>query len=199
MLTSLPNLLTYGRILLIPTMMTTFFIPADWARWVAFGLFVVASITDFLDGYLARVRQQHSSFGRMLDPIADKLLVATLLLMLVGQGTIAGLSILAAVVILCREILVSGLREYLGALQISVPVNLLSKWKTLIQLLAIGFLIPAPATDKLIAIKIINQDYSLFTGIGLTLLWIAALLTLYTGYDYWRSGIAYVIDEDGDS
>ena len=118
-----------------------------WLRWVALAVFIAAAITDYLDGYYARMWDQHSAFGRMLDPIADKLLVASCLLMLAADCSIHGWTLWAAIVILCREILVSGLREYLAALRVSVPVTKLAKWKTTIQLVAIGFLIAGEAGE----------------------------------------------------
>ncbi len=188
---NLPNLLTYGRILAVPAIVFCFFIEgrlhsSDFARWTALGIFAVASITDFLDGYIARIWQQQSNIGRMLDPIADKLLVATCLLLLAAdtERTIAGWSLWAAIIILCREILVSGLREYLADLKVSVPVTQLAKWKTTIQLVAIGFLLAGPAGDKVLPYN---------TQIGLTLLWISAIVTLYTGYDYFRAGLKHVV------
>ena len=187
--TNIPNLLTYGRILAVPLVVFCFFIEgklksSDPARWAALTLFVVASLTDFLDGYLARIWQQTSSIGRMLDPIADKLLVASCLLLLAADGTIAGWTLWAAIIILCREILVSGLREYLAGIEVSVPVTLLAKWKTTIQMVAIGFLLAGPAGDKIIPHT---------TEIGITLLWISAVVTLYTGWDYFRSGLKHMI------
>jgi cardiolipin synthase len=151
---------------------------------------VVAAITDFLDGYIARAWDQHSAFGRMLDPIADKLLVASCLLMLAADGIIHGWTLWAAIVILCREILVSGLREYLAALRVSVPVTKVAKWKTTIQLIAIGFLLAGEAGDQVLPFN---------TQIGLALLWISALFTIYTGYDYFRAGIHHLIEEDATS
>ena len=169
---SLPNILTYGRILAIPAIVLCFFLEgrlqsSDFARWSALGIFAAASVTDFFDGYLARAWQQTSNIGKMLDPIADKLLVATCLLLLAADTdrTIAGWSLWAAIIILCREILVSGLREYLADLKVSVPVSTLAKWKTTIQLLAIGFLLAGPAGDKVLPHT---------TDIGLVLLWISA-------------------------
>ena len=187
--TNIPNLLTYGRILAVPLVVFCFFIEgklksSDPARWAALTLFIVASLTDFLDGYLARIWQQTSSIGRMLDPIADKLLVASCLLLLAADGTIAGWTLWAAIIILCREILVSGLREYLAEIKVSVPVTLLAKWKTTIQMVAIAFLLAGPAGDKIV-------PYT--TEIGITLLWISAVVTLYTGWDYFRSGLKHVI------
>ncbi len=143
---ALPNVLTYGRIVAVPIVVGCMFYQnilhgGLWLRWVALAVFIVAAISDFLDGYLARVWSQQSSLGRMLDPIADKLLVASCLLMLAAESTIHGWALFAAVVILCREILVSGLREYLAELRVSVPVTRLAKWKTTLQLIAVGFLI----------------------------------------------------------
>ncbi len=186
---NLPNLLTYGRIAAVPVVVACFTLPelpTDGSRWVAFGLFVVAAITDFFDGYLARAWQQQSALGRMLDPIADKLLVAAILLVLVDARTIAGSTVIAAVIILCREILVSGLREFLAELRVSVPVTWLAKWKTTAQLVSVGFLIAGPAGDKLLPGT---------TVIGILLLWISALVTLYTGWDYFRAGIRHLIEE----
>ena len=176
----LPNLLTYGRMVAVPFVAACLFAPDEFAmRWLALAVFVIAGITDFFDGYLARVWQQQSSLGRMLDPIADKLLVAASLLMLVADRSITGTSIWAAIVILCREILVSGLREFLAELRVSVPVSTVAKWKTTLQLVAIGFLIAGPAGETLIPGTV---------DIGLVLLWVAAVLTLYTGWDYMKAG-----------
>ncbi|MEL6437206.1 MAG: CDP-diacylglycerol--glycerol-3-phosphate 3-phosphatidyltransferase [Pseudomonadota bacterium] len=188
---SIPNLLTYGRILAVPFIVLCFFIEgklqsSDFARWLAFVIFAIASITDFFDGYLARKWNETSNIGRMLDPIADKLLVSVVLLLLAAEGTIAGWSLWAAVIILCREILVSGLREYLASLKVSVPVSQLAKWKTTAQLVAIGFLLVGPAGDRFMPYV---------TEIGLALLWISALVTLYTGYDYFRSGLRHVVED----
>jgi cardiolipin synthase (CMP-forming) len=188
---SLPNILTYARIAAVPLVVACLYWQdllrgGIWLRWVALGLFIAAGVTDFLDGYLARIWSQQSSFGRMLDPIADKLLVACCLLMLAAEGTIRGWSLWAAIVILCREILVSGLREYLAELRVSVPVTRLAKWKTVAQLVAVGFLLAGEAGDSII------PGVSLT---GLTLLWASALLTLYTGWDYFRAGVRHLIKE----
>ena len=187
---SIPNLLTYGRILAVPLIVLCFFIEgklqsSDFARWTALAVFAIASITDFFDGYLARIWQQTSNIGKMLDPIADKLLVASVLLLVAADGTIAGWSIWAAIIILCREILVSGLREYLAALKVSVPVTRIAKWKTTIQMVAIAFLLAGPAGDKVL-------PYT--TEMGILLLWVAAGITLYTGYDYFRAGLKHMVD-----
>jgi cardiolipin synthase (CMP-forming) len=186
----LPNLLTYGRIVAVPLVVACMYWQdilqgGLWLRWVALFIFVTAGITDILDGYVARSWGQQSSFGRMLDPIADKLLVASTLLMLAADGTIRGWSLWAAIVILCREILVSGLREYLAELRVSVPVTQLAKWKTTLQLVAIGFLVAGDAGDLILPIT---------SQIGLTLLWLSALLTLYTGWDYFRAGMRHLIE-----
>ncbi|HEV7434670.1 MAG TPA: CDP-diacylglycerol--glycerol-3-phosphate 3-phosphatidyltransferase [Pseudorhizobium sp.] len=187
---NIPNLLTYARIVAVPMIVLCFFVEgklasSDFARWTALLLFAVASITDYLDGYLARIWNQTSNIGRMLDPIADKLLVASVLLLMAADGTIAGWSIWAAITILCREILVSGLREYLAALKVAVPVTRIAKWKTTIQMVAIAFLLAGPAGDKIL-------PYTTELGIGL--LWIAAVLTMYTGYDYFKAGLKHMVD-----
>ena len=188
---ALPNLLTYARIAAVPVVVGLLYWQSIldaglWARWVALGVFIAAAITDVLDGYFARMYGQQSSLGRMLDPIADKLLVSASLLMLAAVDTIRGWSLLAAVVILCREILVSGLREYLAELRVSVPVTRLAKWKTTAQLVAVGFLLAGEAGDEILPVT---------TNIGLTLLWLSAIVTLYTGYDYFRAGLRHVMDE----
>lgn len=185
---NIPNLLTYARIAAVPLIVLCFFVEgrlhgSDLARWTALGIYIIASITDFLDGYLARIWNQMSNIGRMLDPIADKLLVSSILLLLAADGTIAGWSIWAGIIILCREILVSGLREYLAELKVSVPVTWIAKWKTTVQMIAIGFLLAGPAGDKVIPYV---------TEFGIALLWIAALITIYTGYDYFRAGLKHV-------
>src|SRR5579864_4974950 len=164
---SLPNVLTYARVAAVPLVAGFLFWPREpWARWTALAIFVAAAVTDFFDGYLARAWSQQSSLGRMLDPIADKLLVAAVLLALVADKTIAGWSLWAAIVILCREILVSGLREYLAELRVSVPVSTVAKWKTTTQLVALGFLIAGPAGVAVLPASI---------TIGIVLLWIAAI------------------------
>ena len=187
---SLPNLLTFSRIAAVPVVVALLYwysiLGGDlWLRWVALAIFIAAGVTDVLDGYFARMWGQQSSLGRMLDPIADKLLVSSCLLMLSADETIRGWSLLAAVIILCREILVSGLREYLAELRVSVPVSRLAKWKTTWQLVAVGFLIAGDAGDRIVPVV---------TPVGLTLLWLSALVTLYTGWDYMRAGLRHVID-----
>ena len=183
---SLPNILTYLRIVAVPAVVAAFYIEGDTGRWVAFGLFAGASITDYFDGYLARLWKQQSTLGRMLDPIADKLLVSVCLLLLTYHGTIGGFSLWAAVIILMREIFVSGLREFLADLKVSVPVTRLAKWKTTLQLVSIGILLLGPTADKLM--------FGI-TELGLAMLWTAALVTLYTGYDYFRTGVVFLMEE----
>jgi cardiolipin synthase len=182
----LPNILTYIRIAAVPALALCFYFDGHAVRWVALGIFLLAAITDFLDGYFARLWQQHSAIGKMLDPIADKLLVSVALLMLVSDDTIAGLHIWAAIIILCREILVSGLREYLAEITVAVPVTWLAKWKTTAQLVAIGFLLAGEAGDRV---------FPYTTTTGLALLWAAGIVTLYTGYDYFRTGIHHLIED----
>ena len=188
---ALPNLLTYGRIAAVPVVVALLYWESIFdgplcLRWVALFVFISAAVTDFFDGYFARVWGQQSSLGRMLDPIADKLLVAACLLMLAAGETVHGWTLLAAVIILCREILVSGLREYLAELQVSVPVTRLAKWKTTAQMVAIGFLIAGEAGDEVV--PVVSQ-------IGILLLWLSALVTLYTGYDYMRAGLRYMMED----
>jgi len=187
---SLPNVLTYGRIVAIPVVVGCLFWSdilegGLWLRWVALAIFLAAAVTDFFDGYLARMWGQQTTFGRMLDPIADKLLVSACLLMLAADGTFKGWSLWAAIVILCREILVSGLREYLAVLRLSVPVTRLAKWKTTAQLVAIGFLLAGRAGDQIVPFTTLT---------GLTLLWISAIVTLYTGWDYFRAGVRHLME-----
>ncbi len=193
---NLPNLLTYGRIVAVP-LVAALLLWTDKAealtglgvlaaRWIALAIYIAAAISDFFDGYLARRWQLQSSLGRMLDPIADKVLVAVVLLVLCGDQILRGGHVWAAIIILAREVLVSGLREYLGQLRVSVPVTQIAKWKTAVQLIAVGFLIAGPAGDTIVPGV---------TWIGIAGLWIAAGLTLYTGYDYFRAGIRHVVGE----
>ena len=185
-LTSLPNLLTFSRILVIPVVVATFYLSGDYARWLGCALFSAAGFTDWLDGHFARRWEQQSELGRFLDPIADKLLVAATLFMLTVSGRLSSHAVLPALVILCREILVSGLREYLAGLRVGLPVSRLAKWKTAIQMVAIGVLIVGSAGWHVLPV----------VAIGETLLWIAALLTLVTGYDYLRAGLSHIADSD---
>ena len=148
---SLPNILTYARVAAVPLVVGFLFWPGEpWARWTALAIFIAAAISDFFDGYLARAWSQQSSLGRMLDPIADKLLVSAVILVLAADQTISGATLWAAIVILCREILVSGLREYLAELRVPLPVTAVAKWKTTVQLVALGFLIVGPAGEAVL-------------------------------------------------
>lgn len=186
MLTTLPNLLTMSRVAAIPLLVGAFYLPAPLTYWVCLGLFTFAAVTDFFDGYLARARNQVSDFGRLLDPIADKLLVAAALFMLVASGRLAGLGIVAALIILCREFIIAGLREFLAGGTVAVPVSPLAKWKTAVQMIAIAILLAGPGAPAALPATLIGE-------IGL---WIAALLTVITGIDYLRHGLAYVLARD---
>ncbi len=183
---TLPNVLTLSRVAVIPLFVALFFLETTTGQSIACGVFALAAITDFFDGYIARARGQLSAFGKFLDPVADKLLIASALLMMVGFGQIAELAIIPAVIILCREIMVSGLREYLAGLSISLPVSRLAKWKTTIQMIAIGILIVGngvhPAIPESVPVRLIGE-----AG-----LWIAAVITIITGYDYLRAGLRHM-------
>ena len=185
----LPNLLTFSRILVIPLLVVTFYVQSPLGNWLALILFILAGVTDFLDGYVARSMNLVSRLGRFLDPIADKLLVAAAIIMMVAFERISGLAVLAALVILCREILVSGLREFLAELQVRVPVTRLAKWKTAFQIIAICFLLIGAAAPWGIPAR----------DIGEISLWIAAILTLYTGYDYLRAGLRHMAEGTGSN
>ena len=177
-MTTLPNILTYVRIVAIPLILVTFYDSTNSAQWVASALFLVAAVTDFFDGHLARSRNQVSRLGRFLDPIADKLLVASVLLMLIGFNRVSELSYIPAVVILCREILVSGLREFLAEVHVSIPVSRLAKWKTALQLIALTWLLLSEAVPVCFYVRTLGE----------AILWVAALLTMLTGYDYLKEG-----------
>ena len=188
----IPNILTIGRIIIVPIFVLSFYIPGVVGDLVPFFLFVVASFTDFLDGLIARLYKEESKLGELLDPIADKILVAAALVLLVMNGIIKNLEVIAAIVILTREILISGLREFLAKRkELSLPVTSLSKFKTFIQMFSIAMLLTGETGNKIINF----QDYNAQT-IGIILLWIAAFLTLYTGYDYLRKGIVSAISDD---
>jgi cardiolipin synthase len=187
MMTSLPNLLTLSRICVIPVILALLYFPNPLNRWVALILFSFAGLTDYLDGYLARHRGEVSAFGRFLDPIADKLLVASVIVMLIAIDQLEGLIVIPAIVILCREILVSGLREYLAEIQVPLPVSRLAKWKTVLQMIALGFLVVGDSAGP--------EGWPVDV-IGNAGLWIAAVLTLITGYDYLVRGLEHVNLED---
>ena len=192
MLRKIPNILTVGRILIVPFFVLAFYLPGFYGDLTALILFIVASFTDFLDGMLARFLGQESKLGELLDPIADKIIVATALILLVMDGTIRNYEVIAAIIILTREILISGLREFLAKeKELNLPVSSLSKFKTFIQMFSIAILLTGETGNKIVSF----QDYNAQT-IGIILLWIAAFLTLYTGYDYLRKGIVTAINDD---
>jgi cardiolipin synthase (CMP-forming) len=184
MLTTLPNLLTLSRIVAIPLVIATFYMAPPQGPWLGCALFAAAGVTDWLDGRLARAWKQQSELGRFLDPIADKLLVATTLFMLGVHGRFSAPTILPALVILCREILVSGLREHLAELRVRIPVSRLAKWKTAIQMVAIGVLLVGDSGPAWLPGR----------AIGETLLWLAAALTVKTGYDYLQAGLSHITE-----
>ena len=191
MLKKIPNILTIGRIIIVPFFVLAFYLPGFYGDLTALILFIVASFTDFLDGMLARMLGEESKLGELLDPIADKIIVATALILLVMDGTIKHYEVIAAIIILTREILISGLREFLAKSQISMPVTGLAKFKTFIQMFAIAILLTGESGNVIINF----QDYNAHT-IGIILLWLSAFLTLFTGYDYMRKGIDHAMAED---
>ena len=191
MLKKIPNILTIGRIIIVPFFVLAFYLPGFYGDLIPFLLFVIASFTDFLDGLLARMYKEESKLGELLDPIADKIIVATALILLVMDGTIKNYEVVAAIIILTREILISGLREFLAKGKINLPVSNLAKAKTFLQMVAISALLTGETGNKIINF----QDYNAQT-IGIILLWLSAFLTLYTGYDYLRKGIDHAISED---
>ena len=186
-----PNYLTIGRIIIVPVFVFTFYLPGFYGDVIPFTLFVLASFTDFLDGLLARMYKEESKLGELLDPIADKIIVATALILLVMDGTIRNYEVIAAIIILTREILISGLREFLAKGKVNLPVSNLAKAKTFLQMFAISALLTGETGNKIINF----QDYNAQT-IGIVLLWLSAFLTLYTGYEYLRKGIDHAISED---
>ena len=187
----IPNILTIGRIIIVPIFVISFFLPGFFGDLIPFFLFVLASFTDYLDGLLARLFKEESRLGELLDPIADKILVAAALILLVMNGTIKNYEVIAAIIILTREILISGLREFLAKVNVDMPVTSLSKLKTIFQMLSIAILLTGESGNKIIDF----QDYNAQT-IGIILLWSSAFLTLYTGYDYLIKSIDHAINED---
>ncbi len=185
MLSTLPNLLTLSRIFAVPLLVALMWGPGAWQWLVAFVLFFIAGLTDYLDGYLARAQGTVSKIGVFLDPIADKIMVAAVIVMLVHSGIVHGVAVIAALIILLREIIVSGLREYLAGLQVSLPVSQLAKWKTAFQMIALGTLVFAGASTTF-------MPWLPAHDIGLACLWVAAALTLVTGYDYLRVGLKHM-------
>ena len=184
MLINLPNILTLYRIAIVPVLLGFLYVDTPAARWVALGLYTTACVTDYLDGYIARTRGEVSALGSFLDPVADKLLVASVILMVVAVDRLAGAALLPALVILCREILVSGLREYLAEIQVPLPVSSLAKWKTVIQMVALGFLIIGDAGPAAWPVQAIGE-------VGI---WLAAVLTIVTGYDYLSRGLKHMLE-----
>lgn len=186
MLFNFPNILTLARIAVIPFYVASAAWPDNSLVWVALGIFITASITDFLDGYLARSTNQVTAFGRFLDPLADKLLIIIALIVLVWTTAISGWSIIATLVIVAREIIISGLREFLAGVEMKVPVSKLAKWKTTFQMIAIAFL----------TVAFVAPPWAFASQIGTLALWIAATLTLITGYDYLKGGISTIVKMD---
>ena len=187
----IPNILTIGRMILVPIFIGTFYLPGAMGDWIPFVIFVLASFTDFLDGLLARLYKEESKLGELLDPIADKIIVASALILLVMDNTIESYEVIAAIIIMIREILISGLREFLAKVQITMPVTGLAKFKTFIQMFAIATLLTGESGNKILNFG----DYNAHS-IGIVLLWLAAFLTIYTGYDYVRKKIHHAIDSD---
>ena len=191
MLKKIPNILTIGRILIVPFFVLAFYLPGLYGDLTALILFIFASFTDFLDGMLARLLGEESKLGELLDPIADKIIVATALILLVMDGTIRNYEVIAAIIILTREILISGLREFLAKGKIKLPVSNLAKLKTVLQMVSIALLLSGDTGNRILNF----QDYNAQT-IGIILLWLSAALTLFTGYEYMRKGIDHAISED---
>jgi CDP-diacylglycerol--glycerol-3-phosphate 3-phosphatidyltransferase/cardiolipin synthase len=190
----IPNILTIGRIIIVPFFVFAFYLPGFYGDVIVFSLFIVASFTDFLDGLLARMFKEESKLGELLDPIADKIIVVAALILLVMNGIIKNYEVVAAIIILTREILISGLREFIAKGQIKLPVSKLAKLKTFLQMFSIAILLTGETGNKIINF----QDYNAQT-IGIILLWLSAFLTLYTGYEYLRKGIDHAISEDEKS
>lgn len=181
MIWTIPNILTMARVLAVPVIVGLMFIPGDAARWLVAVLFALAAVTDWFDGWLARRWSQTSAFGRFLDPIADKLLTSAIMVMLVASYTVAGVHVVAVILIISREILISGLREFLAGDKVAVPVTFLAKVKTTLQSVAILLLIVAPAAGETVQV------------IGLVLLWLAAAATVVTGVDYLVKGMRHIL------
>ena len=181
---NLPNILTISRIVVIPVIFLSIYIHSiTWSVLTAV-LFIIAAITDYLDGYLARSRNETSAFGRLLDPIADKLLVVSALLIIVANGMVHKISYIPVVIILCREVLVSGLREFLAEVNVGMPVTRLAKWKTAFQMTALSLIL-------------LGDTSKVFACSGEILLWVAGILTFITGYQYFDCSLAYVKGMEG--
>ncbi len=186
MIFKIPNILTLGRLILVPVLVFAYYLPGSLGDWLSFSVFVLASFTDFLDGFFARLLKQQSKLGELLDPIADKIIVVTALVLLVADNQIKGQEVIACIIIICREILVSGLREYLAKFKLRMPVSNMAKIKTFFQMFSISILLAGPSADQLL--------FDLGSEIGIILLWISAALTLITGYSYLKKGIDHAID-----
>ena len=180
---TLPNILTMSRIALLPVLIALFYVPHWWAPWLALAIYTVCCITDFLDGYLARTQNSVSNFGKFLDPISDKIFVACIILVIAAFHRIDGLWLIAGLVIFAREFLISGLREFLGPQNIQIPVTKLAKWKTTVQMIALGFLIVGDAGDALVPHTLL---------IGQILISIAAALTAWTGWHYLKHSFKHL-------
>jgi len=185
----IPNILTIGRIILVPVFIGTFYLPGAMGDWIPFFIFVLASFTDFLDGLLARLYKEESKLGELLDPVADKIIITSALILLVMDNTIEGFEVIAAIIIMIREILISGLREFLAKVQVTMPVTTLAKYKTFIQMFAIATLLTGESGNTIINFGDYNAQ-----SIGIILLWLSAFLTIYTGYDYVKKKIHHAID-----
>ncbi|MCR5225134.1 MAG: CDP-diacylglycerol--glycerol-3-phosphate 3-phosphatidyltransferase [Alphaproteobacteria bacterium] len=182
----LPNVLTLSRIFSIPFIIGCFYVHSFAAHLIATVLFVVACLTDFFDGYFARQWKQVSAFGRFLDPVADKLLISTILLMLSGTGVITGVHLIAATIILAREIIVSGLRQFMSEMQLRVPVTKFAKWKTATQMLSVSCLLCSAMFPKIEMLK----------TAGLVFLWLAVVMTVFTGARYLKFGVVHMVDAE---
>ena len=185
----IPNILTIGRIILVPIFIGTFYLPGAMGDWIPFFIFILASFTDFLDGLLARLYKEESKLGELLDPVADKIIISSALVLLIMDDTIKDLEVIAAIIIMIREILISGLREFLAKVQVAVPVTKLAKYKTFIQMFSIAILLTGESGSNIISFGNYNAH-----SIGIIFLWLAAFLTIYTGYDYVRKKIHHAID-----
>ena len=181
MLPNLANALTISRILIIPIILILIYMKGPLSGWIAFTLFCLAGVTDYFDGYIARIRKEITNLGTFLDPIADKLLISSVILILTSKETISDYEIIPALIILVREITVSGLREFLATIKVSFPVSKIAKFKTALQLVALGILILSESGITAIPILML----------GKIALWAAGILTLYTGYDYLKSGLKH--------
>ena len=180
----LPNILTFFRIGILPVLIALFFFNGAWAAWMALGLYTLACITDFLDGYAARKMNTVSPLGTFLDPIADKIFVASLLILLAGFDRLEGIWLIPAIIILIRGFLIAGLREFLGPQNIQLPVSKLAKWKTTVQMIALGFLVVGHHGDTVLPNTLMY---------GQALITIAAILTVVTGWGYLRAGIKHIM------